>query len=213
VCKHLAPLKLASLGVANKAELCAVLLTGGASKRMGCDKALLDLQGQPLWAALVGQIAPICAELWVLQSPTQHLSLPTGSPKGTDIKFFEDPQPHQGPLYGLSQITPQLTRPWTLVVSTDLPLLTTEFLSDLVRLKEPNKPVFSCHQGRINPLLALYPTDWLKQAPALWQSGRQDAMALSEQGPYNQINDRPESRGVNRLGDYQAAIRELGTSQ
>jgi len=203
--------KQANLGVVNKNQLCAILLTGGASRRMGQDKAFLPLGKLPLWAAVAQQVAPICSQLFVLHSPEQNLD-PTALslPPGTEVHYVCDPELHQGPLYALAQLSARLTLPWSLVLSTDLPFLTADFLADLLQLSDQGNTMVAQNGGKQNPLLALYPTAQLQTAPALWAAGRQDAKALLEGQPVVSINDRPEARGINRIEGYHSALAELG---
>src|SRR4051794_37322903 len=75
----------------------AVLLAGGKSSRMGRDKALLAVEGRPLWMRQV--------EVLRATSPTQLLisGPPDGAWKDTGIVAVADETPGQGPLSGIAR--------------------------------------------------------------------------------------------------------------
>lgn len=106
-----------------------VLLAGGQSRRMGCDKALLDWSGRPL---IEHQLATLrAAGVDVLQV----------SGTRPDYDGIPDRQPQRGPLMGL--ISVMATFPEDdcdlLVMPVDMPHLTAALLRRL-RCEQPTAP-------------------------------------------------------------------------
>lgn len=76
----------------------ALILAGGASRRMGRDKAWLELHGRPLLLHVLARIPPICERIVVAAAPGQVLpELPPGVTRVDD-----PPELHgRGPLVGV----------------------------------------------------------------------------------------------------------------
>ncbi|OGH01738.1 MAG: hypothetical protein A2600_13200 [Candidatus Lambdaproteobacteria bacterium RIFOXYD1_FULL_56_27] len=194
-----------------------ILLAGGASKRMGQDKAGFVYEGKSLLRRVGEAALPLLDELWVVLSPTQppQLRQELQSPK---VHYLTDPNPHLGPLYALAQAQkalvqshpgPTLDSEPVLVLSCDLPFLTTQFLAELFALWRQTSTttttatIATAQNGPYpNPLLAIYPAPALAAAEKLWAKGRQDAKALFGSYPLAPLKDRPEARGVNQRGEF-----------
>jgi molybdopterin-guanine dinucleotide biosynthesis protein A len=73
----------------------AIVLAGGGSRRMGRDKAWLELDGQPLLARVIELLAGRCAPIVVSARPGQAL------PELLGVERVDDPTPDAGPLVGL----------------------------------------------------------------------------------------------------------------
>lgn len=186
----------------------AVVLAGGASKRMGRDKAALDFGGKSLLLKTVETVRPLVGRVMVVLAPGQAFD-PGLAPLGPQL--ITDPKPHLGPLYALSQAVPLLggADP-VLVLGCDLPFLTAPFLEELFAAQQGATVAAASWGGTTNPLLAVYSRDLLAQAKPLYKSGRQDARALLEGQAPKLLLERPESRGINDLGAYREALAELG---
>lgn len=103
-----------------------VLLAGGQSRRMGCDKALLDWHGQPL----------IERQLAILrESGVGGLRVSGERPTHGGMA---DVQPQLGPLGGLASVAATLTgTPDLLVIPVDMPRLSSGLLRRL-RCENPS---------------------------------------------------------------------------
>ena len=87
----------------------AILLTGGASRRMGVDKAALTVGGMPLGEKIARELAKTCDRVTVL-----------GKHPIPGLEFLADEGDYEGPLLALSRFKP--TRQHVFVASCDLPL-------------------------------------------------------------------------------------------
>src|SRR4051794_24106120 len=78
-------------------KLAGIILCGGASRRMGRDKAWLPWHGRPLLAHVVDVVGRVCERVMVAAGPRRGLPpLPDG------VIVARDPSPHGGPLQGLA---------------------------------------------------------------------------------------------------------------
>ncbi|MDZ4178625.1 MAG: NTP transferase domain-containing protein, partial [Coriobacteriia bacterium] len=76
----------------------AAVLAGGRSMRMGVDKTLLDIDGEPLVAHVVDIVSAVCASTIVVTNRPEALDQ-AGLP--ADVRVFRDEVAYQGPLGGL----------------------------------------------------------------------------------------------------------------
>jgi molybdopterin-guanine dinucleotide biosynthesis protein A len=75
----------------------AVVLAGGASTRMGSDKAWLDLDGRPLLEVVVSTLARCCAPIVIAARQGQRLP----ALDGFAVERVDDPVADGGPLVGV----------------------------------------------------------------------------------------------------------------
>lgn len=106
-------------------SLAGFILAGGESTRMGRDKALLEVSGEPLvvrTARLVRAVTGSAAV--VVGNGAAH-------PRA-DLVMAQDDWPGAGPLGGIATALRVSRAEWNLVVACDLPYLTREWLDFLV---------------------------------------------------------------------------------
>ncbi len=131
----------------------AAVLAGGASRRMGRDKATLAVGGVEL-ASLALAAAARVAHPVVLVAPEGHPARRLAAPAIAD--------PGLGPLAALAAALDALTAEHVLVLAGDHPGLRVELLARLVALAGEAEAV-ACRRGpRLEPLVAVY-----ERAPAL----------------------------------------------
>lgn len=118
------------------APLVGVVLCGGASSRMGTDKALLGSPGAPLAIRVADAIAGAGAgEVVLVGGNGDRLS-------GLGRSWVPDEVPGAGPLGGLATASRRFPGTELLVCACDLPRLTTEALVPLVdAFRTSSRPV------------------------------------------------------------------------
>ncbi|HEU4900318.1 MAG TPA: NTP transferase domain-containing protein [Actinomycetota bacterium] len=142
----------------------AAVLAGGASRRMGRDKATLPVGGVEL-ASLVLAAAARVADPVVLVAPEAHparrvatAAAATGPPAAPRVVA----DPGLGPLAAVAAALEALEAEHVLVLAADHPGLRVELLAHLVALAEGADAV-ACRRGpRLEPLVAVY-----RRIPAL----------------------------------------------
>ncbi|MBU6374628.1 MAG: NTP transferase domain-containing protein [Bdellovibrionales bacterium] len=135
-------------------ELYGLVLTGGRSRRMGSDKALIPYQGVPHALYLRELLRTFCAEVFLSARKAQWVGTPLeGAPLLEDV--IED----VGPMGGL--ITALRFRPkanWV-VLACDLPHVGSASIQDLIGSFDPQK-MATCYanadEGFPEPLFAIY---------------------------------------------------------
>ncbi len=100
------------------------MLVGGESRRMGADKALLELRGKPLFLHAVDLLRPRVAEVMLLGPPERYARF--------SIPVLADRRPDRGPLAALATGLEAAAHDWNLFLACDLPLLEGRFLDFLL---------------------------------------------------------------------------------
>lgn len=130
----------------------AFVLAGGASRRMGRNKATLPFGEGTLLDHLVKLVAPLAGAVSVVGDPALYGHL--GYPVIADVR------PGEGPLAGIEAALLHTTADWNLVVACDMPLLESSRLKALFDAAAAHStadvilPVGPT--GRPEPLCALY---------------------------------------------------------
>src|SRR5262245_23446477 len=137
-------------GDARNSDLCAVILAGGQSRRMGRNKALIQVESSPLIARLAEQALRLTNQVFVSSNDTglyDFLGLPA----------LPDLYPGQGPLAGLHAAFKNTDRPLVLLLACDLPALHEVMLRRLLDFSEGHDVVIPrTTDGRLHPLCAVY---------------------------------------------------------
>lgn len=128
----------------------AILLAGGASRRMGQDKAFLDWQGQPLVAHIAGQLRRICADLIIGANDSAKFAF-------LAAPVIADRSLGQGPLMGLASCLAASRFDRNLVVACDMPRLNSVSARLLLSMADGFDAVVPRGaDGRPEPLFAVY---------------------------------------------------------
>jgi molybdopterin-guanine dinucleotide biosynthesis protein A len=143
-----------------------VILAGGESRRMGSNKALLELCGEPLVRRQARLAAQVAGE--VLVSANDPAS---GDTLGLPI--LPDLYPGCGPIAGIHSAMRYSKRPLILVLACDLPRVPVSLLRILVsRMRGHDLAVPRTSDGRFHPLCACYRRELLPNLEARLQTGR-----------------------------------------
>jgi molybdopterin-guanine dinucleotide biosynthesis protein A len=110
-------------------EVSGFVLAGGASRRFGSDKALVEFGGKPLLAQMCALMKAVCGSVCIVA--------PRGRYAGYGVPVVEDGWPNEGPLGGIitaiqATAADDHRRDWNLMVSCDMPFLTGDWLSYMV---------------------------------------------------------------------------------
>jgi molybdopterin-guanine dinucleotide biosynthesis protein A len=130
-------------------EIEGFILAGGASSRMGADKAALRLGGRSFVERIAGALSAI--------SLTIRLVGARDETSGGAFPVVADVYPGWGALGGLHGALAACRAPWAAVVACDLPFVSGELFMRLASLRENFDAVVPVQtDGRPQPLCALY---------------------------------------------------------
>ena len=130
--------------------ICAALFAGGASRRMGTDKALLPWRGSTLVRYLAGELGFFSEKLLSAQKASL---LP-----GADWRLVPDLRSGCGPLGALESVLSTMRSDAALCVACDLPFFTRELGQAMLRAFREGADCLICRDetGRVHPVCAIY---------------------------------------------------------
>ncbi|MBV9302808.1 MAG: molybdenum cofactor guanylyltransferase [Acidobacteriaceae bacterium] len=128
------------------------VLVGGASSRMGCDKALLPYRSSTLVEHIAGTVRSVAGSVTLIGPPERYgtLSLP----------IISDRETGYGPLGGIITALAQSAAEANLIVACDMPNVDAEVLAELFEAAEASPALWECVAPRstsgLEPLCAVY---------------------------------------------------------
>jgi molybdopterin-guanine dinucleotide biosynthesis protein A len=126
-----------------------IVLAGGSSSRLGRNKALIAVQGQPLIRRVTDRLCPVVDEvLLVTNTPGLYAFL--------DLPMVGDIYPGVGALGGLHAGLAAMHSPYGLVVGCDMPFLNADLLDYLISLRDGYEVVIPRVGSFYEPLHAVY---------------------------------------------------------
>ena len=136
------------------------LLSGGASQRMGQDKALLSHPAGSTWLEYTLRLlAELEAPITLLSRWPQHQALAEAL-QLPHLEALAEPPPWEGPLLALHRLMQRYPDERLLLAPVDMPNLNTAALRNLLdaAAKAPQR-IHLAHDGeRSQPLLGIYPS-------------------------------------------------------
>ena len=157
----------------------AVLLAGGKSSRMGCDKSALLVNGEPLWQRQLAVLrATNPAELFISGKSD-------GPYADCGVEILADEIPDCGPLGGIGTALRRCTGDMLLVLAVDMPAMTSEFLRKLLEESQrtakgiiPSVAADGRRRASVEPLAAVYPRTALAIADECLRTGERKLEAF-----------------------------------
>ncbi|AYB47665.1 molybdenum cofactor guanylyltransferase [Paenibacillus lautus] len=133
-------------------QVTGIVLAGGASRRMGRNKALLPMEGMSLIERTVHALDKVSGRVILSANdpgPYQFLGL----------ECVPDLYVGQGPMAGLHAALKSSRSTWNLVAACDMPYIHERFLQgllDLANMQDTADAIIPVVEGRMHPLLAAY---------------------------------------------------------
>ena len=126
-----------------------IVLAGGGGKRLGTDKAFLEIGGQVLIEGIVEKMARIGDEVIIVtNSPHRYDRL--------EARLVGDVYPGKGALGGIYSGLKAARSPHSLVVACDMPFLDLRLLRYMILLSSGQDVVIPRVEGLTEPLHAIY---------------------------------------------------------
>ncbi len=135
-----------------KDNVIGAVLAGGHGRRIGRDKATVELDGRPLISYPVGALRS--AGLDVVLALRRGQEMPVGL---DDVSFVHDEFEDAGPLGGLHALLKWMPSEWALVVSCDQPFVRVNLLHGIISHSDCTADaVVARTPERLQPMPGLY---------------------------------------------------------
>ncbi|MHC4474652.1 MAG: molybdenum cofactor guanylyltransferase [Planctomycetota bacterium] len=128
----------------------AIIMAGGGSTRMGQDKSMLPIRGQPMIARIYDQLRPHFAQILVSANDACKYGF-----LGAEVIL--DRTADRGPLMGIASALKASANDVNFVMACDIPEIDIAFVRAMIRQLRDNDVVLPMTgSSRYEPLLAVY---------------------------------------------------------
>lgn len=134
-------------------DLSGIVLAGGQSRRLGRDKAVEPIGGQPLICRVIQRLVQVSGEILVVAADSARAE---ALPLEDGQRIALDRYPGKGSLGGIFSGLAAARGQWGIVVACDMPFLNLELLRHMLSLREGADAVVPVLEGRPEPTHALY---------------------------------------------------------
>ena len=134
-------------------NITGVVLAGGMSRRLGRNKALEIIDGQPMITGVIEKIQKITSSIVVIVNDVERgilLPIPEG------ISIVEDVFPDKGSLGGIYTGLISSSTEWTMVVACDMPFINLGLMRHMISQTPNHDVVIPVISGRPETMHALY---------------------------------------------------------
>lgn len=132
----------------SKKNITGVILAGGNSSRMGTDKGILDLNGKKVVQYVIEALQPVVDDVIIIANNEHYLDL--------GFLVYKDEVKDCGPLGGIYTALLKITAPKAIILSCDIPFVSSAFLSDIIVQSENFDATIPVHDGKFEPLCSVY---------------------------------------------------------
>lgn len=155
-------------------NLTGVVLAGGASRRMGRDKAFLELGGRPLIQIVIERMREVCDEVIIVADDVASYA-------GLGVNVVPDRFHNVGVLGGLHAGLAAASHDLTLAVGCDMPFLKPDLLRAFAVWAEGYDVALLRHNGHVEPLHGAYRRTCLRPIEAAIRAGRRRIVSFFPQ--------------------------------
>lgn len=181
-----------------KMQATAIIMAGGDSARMGQDKSMLLIEGQPMIKYIYDQLHPHFNQILISSNDISKYSFP-------GVKVVPDKVTGQGPLAGIASALKASANELNFVTACDIPQVDTDLMKMMLRdCRDFDAVVPRIGQSRYEPLFAVYKKDTLAAIEAALLSGNNRIIdALNScRVKYIDLTDTEQIKNLNTMSDY-----------
>ncbi len=195
------------------ADVAGVILAGGDSRRMGRNKALLEVHGERMIETAYRRMAELFDEvLLITNSPEVYDFIP--------CRKIADIYPCMGPLGGIHAALSCCTADRAFVTACDMPWLNPELIRELSSMPGGVDVVIPETPGGLEPLHAVYAKSCLPRMEKVLQAGERRIISFFDMAQVRLVPrgrvaaldpDYASFRNINTHEDYQQLAQKIHT--
>ncbi|WP_406844073.1 molybdenum cofactor guanylyltransferase [Flavobacterium soyae] len=161
--------------------LTVFILCGGKSSRMQSEKGLVLFQEKPFIEHIIKAILPITEQIKLITASKEYNYLP--------YEKMPDIVSDKGPLGGIYTALSNSKTEFNLILSCDIPLISTELLKELIskHTEEAGITIFAS-ESRLHPLIGIYSKKILPVIKKAIETDELKMMDLLAKVPHQIIN-------------------------
>ena len=184
----------------------AIILAGGDSRRMGTDKSMLPVSGQPLIAGICEQLRECFDQVLVSANDADKLAF-------LDLEIIPDRVPGQGPLMGIASTLEASAHELNFVLACDIPHVELRYVRRMLSEAAETRAdivVPITGERQYEPLFAVYRKSALEAINKVLSSGGRkitDAFALCE---VTCVELDTDLVNLNTMAEYEKFRKGLG---
>ena len=150
-------------------DFAAAVLAGGKGRRLGMNKALLELDGETILDRILEVLLDIFPSVLLVVQGENSSLCPDCGPR---VQVVADIIPEKGPLGGIYTALEHSTAPFVFVMACDMPYPDSELVRCLLDLAPGREAVVPRRGDYIEPLFAVYRRDVRERMRARLEDGR-----------------------------------------
>jgi len=182
-----------------------VLLAGGKSKRMGCDKIFLPFQGKPLIQWMTEKLIKSNFTVHIITNGANQKRIQQSLPNVLlqNVSIFQDVYPDKGPIGGIYSGLFYSDEPYIFILAVDLPFFKPELMIAMEKECLRSDALIPQTEKGYEPLFAIY----AKSCQAVFlKMIRQNNLKISNS--YGLLNTRILTKKIiaNFDPDYQSFV-------
>lgn len=132
----------------SKKNITGVILAGGKSSRMGTDKGIVEVNGMKMIESIILAVKPVVDDIIIIANNNHYDYL--------GYQVYTDLIKEAGPLAAIYTALNYSTTEKNLVISCDIPFVTTDLLSYIINNSGSYEVAVPVHDGITEPLCAVY---------------------------------------------------------
>lgn len=182
----------------------AIIMTGGESTRLGQDKSMLQVAGQPMIKHIYDQLRPHFNQILISSNDVSKYSF-----LGAEI--IADRISEQGPFMGIASAMEASVNEMNFVIACDIPQVDTFLMRRMLReCRDCDGAVPRLGGSRYEPIFAVYRKSILKIMNELLATGvrKIDEVYNHCRISYIDIADSQRPRNINTMADYREFVNE-----
>ena len=177
----------------------AIIMAGGNSLRMGADKSMLPIEGQPMIERICQQLRGTFDQILVSANEVDRYSF-------LGLEVIPDRMPGQGPLMGIASALAASANELNFVVACDIPYVGVRYVRHmLAEAKGADLVIPTTGEGQCEPLFAVYRKSALGAMNEVLSSGGRkisDVFARCKV-KHIELGDAGWFTNLNTLADYE----------